>query len=258
MGGGFGGGFGGGLAGPIPRDLALLLGALLLTYSLQFFAATAALPALLRLSPAVWQRGFVWQVVTYPFSGASGGGLWLVIELLVLYLFARDVYVRLGRRGFWQLLVGVSALAGLVAAAVHVVASLAGVANPLYFSIMQGHRTLLAIVIAAFATLHSRATIYLFFVLPIQASWFLGLELLFAFLAFLPSKDLSGLLGVWCAVGATWAWLGPGTARASLRRLRLRLEERWLRWRLRADRRRRGIRLVDPDDDEPKRGPWMH
>ena len=36
----------------------------------------------------------------------------------------------------------------------------------------------------------------LFFVLPIEARWFLGLEVLFAFLGFLNSKDLAGFIGV--------------------------------------------------------------
>ena len=59
---------------------------------------------------------------------------------------------------------------------------------------------LLAIFIAAFATLNRNATILLFFVLPIQARWFLWLEVLFAFIAFLGSHDLPGFLGITTAV----------------------------------------------------------
>ena len=63
------GGFG---SGPIPRDLWILLGVLFATFSLQFFSSTALLPALLRLTPLAWQRGFVWQLATYPFIGFGG------------------------------------------------------------------------------------------------------------------------------------------------------------------------------------------
>ena len=41
------------------------------TYSMQFFAPTSWLVALLRLTPQVWQSGFVWQLVTFPFAGAG-------------------------------------------------------------------------------------------------------------------------------------------------------------------------------------------
>src|SRR4028118_2220173 len=95
---GFGGGFGGcGSGGPIPRDLAVLLGVLFVTYSLQFFAATQIVPALLRLTPLAWQRGFVWQLATYPFVGYGSPSLWFVLELLILYMFGNELFFGIGR-----------------------------------------------------------------------------------------------------------------------------------------------------------------
>ncbi len=98
---GFGGSGGfSGLTGPIPRDLLVLFGVLFATFAMQYFAATQAVE-LLRLTPLVW-RGFVWQVVTYPFIG-YGNGVFFLISLIFLYLFARDVFLGLGRRHFWRL-----------------------------------------------------------------------------------------------------------------------------------------------------------
>lgn len=249
-----------GLGGPVPRDIVVLLGIVLATYSLQFFASTVALPLALLLTPLVWQQGFLWQLVTYPFVGISSGGLWLVVELLILFMFGRGVFSRLGRRRFWGLLIGVAGGAALVAVAVDIVAHLAmgGPVGDTPFALLQGQRMLVVILVAAFATLLSDATIYLFFVLPVKASWFLPLEILFAFLAFLPTRDLAGFLGICAAVGTTWLVLSPGGWDIALARLRLRLRERWLRLRLDRMRRRRGIRLVEDPKKDRDGGPWLH
>jgi hypothetical protein len=52
-----------------------------------------------RLTPAVL-RGFVWQLVSYPFVGTGGPSIWFLLELLVLFWFGRDV--------FWRLAAGAS------------------------------------------------------------------------------------------------------------------------------------------------------
>ena len=82
-----GGGFTGGLAGPVPKDIWVLIGVLFVTFSLQFFQSTAWLPALLRLTPAVWMRGFLWQLVTYPFIGLGAPNFWFVLALLIMVMF---------------------------------------------------------------------------------------------------------------------------------------------------------------------------
>lgn len=243
-----GGPFGGGLTGPVPRDLAILLGVVLATFALQFFASTAPVAAALRLTPAVWRSGWLWQVLTYPFIGAGGGGIWFVLELLVLFLFGRDVFLRLGRAGTWRLMVGVSVAAGVVAVLTAWATGMTGTPD---FALLQGQRALLAILVAAFATLNRDATILLFFVLPVQARWFLGLEVLFAFLGFLTTRDLGGFLGICCAVALTWAHLTPGHGRTVGRRLVLRLQERWMRLRLARLRRRKRMRLVPGAGERP-------
>jgi hypothetical protein len=243
---------GSGLGGPVPRDVWILLGIVLGTFSLRFFASTGWLPAALSLTPAVWRLGFVWQLVTYPFIGFGQPGFWFLLELVILLLFARDVFWRLGRRRFWRLLV----LAALGGAVVGILVDVGRFAIDSPFAgalpLLQGQRTLLAVLIAAFATLNGDATIYLFFVLPVRARWFLGLEILFAFLAFLGSRDLAGFLGICAAVAFTW-WSLQGPGRGG-REHWLRLQERWMRWRLAWLRRRRGLRVVRGTKDDP----WLH
>ncbi len=251
---------------PAPTDLIVLLAVLFVTYSLEFFASTAIIPGLLRLTPQVWRAGFLWQLATYPFSGfGRAPSVWILLELLILYWFGRDVFYQLGRRRFWQTVLTSAVVAALVAVIVEVLAELAAgtpsIALP--FELMQGQRLLLTITIAAFATLNRDATILLFFVLPIRARWFLWLEVLFGFIAFLGTKDLAGFAGIVTAVGVTYASLVAGGPRRMLREWWRRFQRRRLQAEL--DRRRRKSKLEVLDGgrgggpaDEPRRGPWVN
>jgi len=262
--------FGFGSGGPPPRDILMLLGVLFVTYSLQFFESTRLLLTPLMLTPLAWRWGLVWQFGTYPFVGYLSHPFWFLLELLILFWFGRDVYRYLGRRSFWMLLAWGVLTASVLAAGVHCLMYLAGAADLGYFfPLLQGQRILLTILIAAFATIFGNATIYLMFVLPIRARWFLGLEILFAFMAFLMTKDLAGFLGICAAVGITYSTLTPGGLRRILRLWRLRIEHMILEARLRRQRRKRSIRIVkdddgffrdddDDDDDNVRRGPWIN
>ena len=245
-------GFGAG--GPIPKDLWILIGVLLFTYSLNFFETTAPLVRLLELSPNVWQRGYVWQLATYAFI-AQPAGLWFVISMVILFFFGRDVFRVLGRRHFWRLLLWGAMTASVVAVVVQILLWALGLVPRFPFLIMQGSSMLLTILIAAFATLYGNATILLMFVIPVQARWFLWLEILFAFLAFLPTKDFAGFVGVCVAVGTTYSILTSGSLRRALREYRLRIERQILEARMR--QRRRRFKVVKKDDDV-HRGPWMN
>jgi len=228
----------------------LLLAAVFITFSMQFFESTAQVPALLRLTPAVL-GGYVWQLVTYPFVGAGGASIWFLLELLVLFWFGRDVFWRLGRRRFWRLILVTAVVAAAVALLTHVLMGLAGGGSTAPFITMQGHRMLITILIAAFATLYGEATILLFFVLPLKARWFLWLEILAAFVfGLLPSKDLAGFLGVCTAVLVAYTSLRSGGLRRALHDWRKRLE-RWILERRPARlRRRRRFEVVDGGRDE--------
>ncbi len=253
-------GFGGmgGLPGRPPRDLVVLMAVVFATFALQFFEATAAVPAVLRLTPAVWRLGFVWQLATYAFSGVGGPSLWIVLELFIVYWLGAAVHGRLGRRGFWRLLAWGVPSAALVAVAIELAVEAAAGHGPtlLPFQLMQGQRVLMTILIAGFATLHRDATILAFFVLPMRARWFLWLAILIGFVAYLGTKDLAGFAGICAATGTSVLVL-------SRPRSRSRLRTRWLEWRRsrlsrKVDRlaRKRGLRVVDRDD-EP-RGPTIN
>ena len=146
---------------------------------------------------------------------------------------------------------------GVVAALVQLVMDLASASpGPGTFPILQGERMLVAVLIAAFATLARDAVIYLFFVLPIRASWFLGLEILFAFLAFLSTRDLAGMLGIWAAVGFTFFSLRGRLSGGGLRELWLKAQERWFKFRLQQVKRRRGWEVLPGGKDD--KDPWLH
>ncbi|HVR95552.1 MAG TPA: hypothetical protein VMW27_02990 [Thermoanaerobaculia bacterium] len=267
--GGFNPGGFGGFSGPVPRDLVALLAVVFATFTLQFFAATALLPALLRLTPLAWQSGFVWQLATYPFIGFGGPSLWFLLELLILFWFGRDVFLGLRRRHFWRLILWSAVGAALVAVAVNALTVLSGGGSgPADFQLMQGQRMLLAIFIAAFATANGDATILLFFILPIRARWFLGLEILFVFMGFLGTRDLAGFLGITAAVGLTYFYIRSSGSmrggRKTFREMRLRLERWWIQKKLEQARRKRGLRVIPgegqkgPRDPNVKPGPWVH
>jgi hypothetical protein len=242
----------------------ILLAVVFATFSFQFLGGLRLVPALLRLTPAVWQTGFLWQVATYPFAGYGGPSLWILLELLILYWFARDVFYRLGRRGFWRTLLTVAVAAGVAAVVVEVLVRLAspGGMTPLPFGLMQGQRMLMAFAIAAFATLNRHATILLFFVLPIQARWFLWLEVLIAFIAFLATKDLAGFVGICVVVGGTWAVLSAGGPARLFRDWSLRAKRRRLERQLERERKKRKLRVLEGGGEkgggEPHKGPWVH
>ena len=230
--------------------MLLLLAVVFVTFSMQFFESTARVPALLRLTPAVL-GGAIWQLVTYPFVGAGGASIWFLLELLVLFWFGRDVFRRLGRRRFWRLLLVTATVAAAVAVATHALMLLAGGGSTAPFITMQGHRMLITILIAAFATLYGEATILLFFVLPVKARWFLWLEILAAFVfGLLPYKDLAGFLGVCAAVLLTFASLQPRGPGRTLHEWRKRLERWILERRLARLRRRRHFDVIDGGRDD--------
>jgi hypothetical protein len=225
---------------------------------LQFLAAGAWLPAALRLTPAIWQRGFLWQAVTYPFIGIGTPGFWFVLELLILLMFGRDIYFRLGRRGFWSLLLKAALVSAAAAVAVALLQTALGVdASPNRLALMQGQHFIITVLIAAFATLNANATILLFFVLPIQARWFLLLEVVFAFMGLLSTGDLPGFFGLCTAVGAGVWLVGGGSGGGPLREIGLRARQAWLRARLAWFKRRRGLRVVRNEDDRPP-DRWLH
>ncbi len=263
-----------GLAGPPPPDLLVLLGVLILTFVLRFFAATRIVPLLLELTPLAWARGFVWQLATYPFIGYGTPGFGFLIELLILYMFGKDAFLGLYRRHFWRMILWAGIGSALVAVAVHALLTLSGaMAVPEPFAILQGQRILLAIFIAAFATAHRDATVYLFFFLQIPARWLFVVEVLFALMAFLGSRDLPGFAGICAAIGLTYLYVRSSGSmrggRKTLREMRLRMEKWWIQRKLARARRKSGFTVIPGDrgnrggnggnsGPNVRKGPWVN
>lgn len=247
--------FGG--SGPPARDVIAMLLIVGVTYSLAAFTSAVDV---LRLTPMAWRGGWLWQIVTYPWIGAGRPSIWILLELLILYWFANDVFWALRRRRFWNLFLWATAGAAVAAVLVDVALTLAGLGVGSSFVLMQGQRMLILVAIAAFATLRSEATILLFFVLPVKARWFLWIEIAIGFVGFLGTKDLPGFVGICSAVGLSVLLLRPGRGRGLLREARLRSERWWIERKLGRMRKKSGLRVVRGDDDEDsvRRGPWVH
>lgn len=241
--------FGGFGDGGTPPDVIVLLAVVFATFSMQFFEPINLIPALMRLTPLVWENGFLWQLVTYPFAGFGGPSIWILLELYILWWTGREMYHRLGQRRFWRLLAFAALSAALVAVAVQLLIVAFDGAGYNAFLIMQGQRMLIAILLAAFGTLMGEATVLLI-IFPIQARFFLVLEIVFAFIAFLGNRDLAGFLGICTAVGFTYVYLTPGGIKRLFKDLRLRIRQKRLRNRLNRLQRERGIRVVDRDEDD--------
>ena len=95
-----------------------------------------------------WQRGFLWQLVTFEFVGTGREpDLWFLVSLLILFMFGRDLIVRLGAKDFWRFLVLASAFAGVIAVAVQLLIVAFGFTSfgTVPFILMQGQHILLAI-----------------------------------------------------------------------------------------------------------------
>jgi membrane associated rhomboid family serine protease len=110
------------------------------------------------------KRGFVWQLLTYQFL--HGGMLHLVVNSVALYMFGRPMELMLGRKTFLKLYL----FSGLAGGVFQVLLALV---SPAFNSPMVGASAGICGLVAAFALLSPDSIIYLFFVLPVRAKYFL-------------------------------------------------------------------------------------
>jgi hypothetical protein len=260
------------LFGPIPRDIKILVAVQFVTFLLRLSAVTSVVPRLLELSPLVL-RGFVWQLATYAFIGYSSSIL-IILELLGVLLMAPQVYYGLGRRHFWRMMIGGAVVSAVVAVLFfYFTAQMAGWSSPVPFSLMQGQRVILIMLVAAFAFANPEAQIRLYFVIPIKARWILPLIFAVTFIYFLQSKDVGGFVGLCTATAFTYVYRQSGGGkswrwgRRDLREMRLRLERWWIGKKLDRMKKKRGFRVIPGDREGPresgkpgdvKKGPWVH
>ena len=112
------------------------------------------------------KRGFVWQLLTFQFL--HGGFPHLVLNSVVLVSFGRPLEEFLGKRAFLRLYL----LSGFVGGIAQVVL---GLVSSRFAGPMVGASAGLCGLVAAFALLSPQSTIYLFFLIPFRAVYFLPL-----------------------------------------------------------------------------------
>ncbi len=232
-------------------DILALLGIFLFTLTLQSFDSTQWFVNLLRLSPEVY-RGFVWQILSYPFVSLRYDPFWFILTHFFLYLFAKDVFQRLGRVHFWKLLIQASAVGGIVAVAIGLLLRIWGAPHNL-FAVIQGQQMVFLVVICAFALLMPGAVVLFSFVIPIKAKWFIPIEVIFLFVKFLESKDIAGFLGGLATVVFVIWYLSPSQISGRGRQGWLKLQAWWFRRQMQQKKSRKGFRVIEggkgSDDD---------
>jgi len=148
------------------------------------------------------KSGFVWQLLTFQFL--HGGLPHLVLNSVVLYSFGRPLEEFLGKRAFLKLYL-LSGFAGGIAQILLALVS-SRFAGP-----MVGASAGICGLVAAFALLSPQSTIYVAFVIPLRAVYFLPLAIgLTILLMVIPSNDhvahaahLGGMLA-----GIAWVKFG--------------------------------------------------
>lgn len=251
-----------GLGGPVPRDLLVLMGLLFLTFSLSAFATTSRLVEVLRLSPELWRQGFLWQLVTYPFVEvyANSSALWLLISLWMIYAVGKQVFFFVGRKAFWRHFFTTTLVAGAVAAVVQIALGALGWSHPMVlpFGLMTGFSVVLTFLFTGFAVLYSHATIYLMFVLPIRAGWFVGIEALLIFLGFLGTRDFAGFVGLVTVLAVSYFLFSGRSPKRFVHELRLRITRKILEAKLRRLNSKGGGRGGSGGGNDVVRGPWVN
>lgn len=188
-----------------PRFLAALLATLAIGLLADAFFELQPLVAWLRLDAAVWEQGQLWRLVTFGLVGEGGVGLWSVVQLALVYWFAMELCVFIGERRTQVLLVGGIAIAGVTAATVEFLWQVAGgQGSDFAFAMVQGQRTVLAILLPAFAVRHRHSVLvetHLLFGMPVPTKWLIPMQLIGALASFAALRDVGGFAGV---LAATW------------------------------------------------------
>jgi|GEM_PF-1902694 len=174
------------------------------------------LVAALRLTPAVWEQGQMWRVVTYGFVGHGGISMWVVVQLVLVYWLGQQMLVWLGRERARVVLLGGIAVAGVVAVMVQAAAEALGgpSCDGSPFWLMQGQSVVIGVGLGVFASNNRHSTLSfrgLFFGLPIPVKWVPWLHLLLAFGGALGTGDLAGFVGLVTAMA--WGWRSTSRAR---------------------------------------------
>jgi membrane associated rhomboid family serine protease len=231
--------------GPGPLSPAIKL--LIITNVITFLVSLVVPVMILELGvrpQAVFERLAVWQLVTYMFL--HGGIGHLLVNMLGLWMFGTDLERMWGTRFFTKYYF----VTGIGAAMTTLLWSMSPLpyATEIYYSPMVGASGAIYGVLLAYALYFPHRPIYLYFVFPIPAKYFV---MIIGAITFLSSVGSGG-----SGVAHTAHLGGLVVGYVYLKALRGRpldeLKYRWLRWKMNRARSRFGVYSGGRDDDSWK------
>lgn len=197
-----------GSRGPPPTFLSVLVVCLTAGCIASLFVEIRPWLEILRLTPAVWEHGELWRLVTYGFVGSQGLGPTTVLQLACVYWFGLELCVLLGagraRALVFSAIVGCGIVASIAQFAWEMLGGPRGGAP---FRMMQGQHVVLAACVAAFAARNRHATLSrlrLLFGLTIPSRWLVPLQLGWALIELGLTRDFGGFVGIVAATA--WGW----------------------------------------------------
>ncbi len=235
-----GGGYGQGrpqlrIGGPVPPMLKILMIACAVGFVVQ--QLWPQLTVLLGLTPVLFWRGWVFQLLTFHFLHAN---LWhLLLNLFVLWMFGGELELLWGRRKFLVYLIITALGAGLCQV----------LFNPTLAVPVIGVSGIVYGLLMAYGITYPNRMVYLYFLLPIKVKWFvIGLGLLELLSSISSSANVSGIAHLAHLGGMVFGFIF------------LRYDQLFMQWRDRYYRRKLEKRRRDAkhlyvvrgdDDDKP-------
>jgi membrane associated rhomboid family serine protease len=233
--------------GAVSPAIKLLIIANVVMFLSMFLVPNTALSmiGLLGLEPqAVIQQLAIWQLVTYMFL--HGGIGHLLLNMLALWMFGTELERTWGTRFFMKYYFVTGVGAGVTTLLWSV--SPLPLASDLYSTSVIGASGAIYGVLLAYALSFPHRTIYMYFLFPIPAKYFV---MIVGAIAFLSSVGSSG-----GGVAHTAHLGGLLVGYIYLRGLRLRplsaIKYRWLRWKMSRARNKFGVYSGGRDDDNWK------
>jgi membrane associated rhomboid family serine protease len=235
--------------GQITAAVKMLIGV-----NVAMFVLNIIVPAMtlrLGLVPAAVLRDFaIWQPVTYMFLHDTGGLGHLLINMLALWMFGTELERTWGTRFFLKYYF----ICGIGAAAITILLSILpiSIADAMYYSVTVGASGAIYGLLLGYGMYFPNRPIYLYFIIPIPAKYFVMIVGAIAFMSSLGgpgggvahSAHLGGLL-----VGYLY-----------LKGLRSRpldeLKYRWLRWRMGRARSRFDVYSGGRSNDDDWKNDW--
>ena len=158
-----------------------------------FLGGTHVLGHLAFDSALVWQRGEVWQLITYAFVHSPANLLWFAIEMYMLFVFGREVERFVGRRVF-IVLYATLLLAPTLLLALWGLGQRVGIAGSpaLHFGVF-----------IAFAAIYPNVEL----LLRIQAKWVALALMAISTLQLLAYRDWSAMAVLWLSITVAFVFI---------------------------------------------------